>query len=173
MKQDIENCCLARVTEIMEREKDNLYRYACYRLGSPEEAEDLLQDLYLAMHSRRSVLRNVGRLDSYIYRSLSNACTSRLRSRSRRRFVDETALRGLAADNAAPDRFEREFLRIDRMLALLPAEQSETIRLRIHGGRSFAEIAEIVEAPVATVKSRYRYGIAKLREAGAADKLSD
>ena len=59
------------------------------------------------------------------------------------------------------------------MLALLPAEQSETIRLRIHGGRSFAEIAEIVEAPVATVKSRYRYGIAKLREAGAADELSD
>ena len=167
MKQDIENC-LVRVTEIMEREKDNLYRYACYRLGSPEEAEDLLQDLYLAMHSRRSALRNVDRLDSYIYRSLSNACTSRLRSRSRRRFVDDAALRGLA-----PDRFEREFLRIDRMLALLPAEQSETIRLRIHGGRSFAEIAEIVEAPVATVKSRYRYGIAKLREAGAADELSD
>ena len=162
MKQDIENC-LVRVTEIMEREKDNLYRYACYRLGSPEEAEDLLQDLYLAMHSKRSALRNVDRLDSYIYRSLSNACASRLRSRSRRRFVDD----------AAPDRFEREFRRIDRMLALLPAEQSETIRLRIHGGRSFAEIAEIVEAPVATVKSRYRYGIAKLREAGAADELSD
>ncbi len=173
MKHDTKNDCLARVTEIMEREKNNLYRYACYRLGSPEEAEDLLQDLYLAMHTKLTVLRNVDRLDSYIYRSLSNACASRLRSRGKRRFVDETALSGIAADAASPDRFEHEFLRIDRLLALLPTEQGDTIRLRIHSGRSFAEIAEITDVPVATAKSRYRYGIMKLREADAANELSD
>lgn len=173
MKQDIENDYLASMTSIMEREKTNLYRYACYRLGDTDEAEDVLQDLYLTMYSRRTSLQTVEQPVSYIYRSLSNACTSRLRRRGKRLFVDETSLKSLAADTAAPDCFEREFLRIDRLLNLLPAEQSETIRLRIHGDRSFAEIAAITGVPVATAKSRYQYGIVKLRETGAANELSD
>ncbi len=173
MKHDIENNCLTRMTEIMEREKNNLYRYACYRLGNADEAEDVLQDLYLAMHDKIRSLQKAEHMGNYIFRSLSNACTSRLRNRGRRRFVDETALNGLPADTEAPDGFEHEFIRIDRMLNLLPAEQSETIRLRIHGGRSFAEIAAITDVPVATAKSRYRYGIAKLRESFASNGLSN
>lgn len=173
MKHDIENNCLTHMTEIMEREKNDLYRYACYRLGNADEAEDVLQDLYLAMHDKILSLQKAGYIGNYIFRSLSNACTSRLRSRNRRRFVDESALNSLPADTGAPDSFEHEFIRIERLLNLLPAEQSETIRLRIHGGRSFAEIAAITGVPVATAKSRYRYGIAKLRESFAADELSN
>ena len=54
---------------------------------------------------------------------------------------------------------------IERLMALLPDEQSEVIRLRIYGGRQFSEIAAICDIPITTAKSRFRYGIDKLREA--------
>ena len=50
-------------------------------------------------------------------------------------------------------------------MALLPDEQSEVIRLRIYGDRQFDEIASICNIPLTTAKSRFRYGIDKLREA--------
>ncbi|MBR5106289.1 MAG: hypothetical protein IKU93_07655, partial [Alistipes sp.] len=69
------------------------------------------------------------------------------------------------SDDLAPKDFEQEFRLIERLMALLPDEQSEVIRLRIYGGRQFDEIASICNIPLTTAKSRFRYGIDKLREA--------
>ena len=43
------------------------------------------------------------------------------------------------------------------------SEQAEVIRLRLHGGNSFADIADILNIPVSTAKSRFQYGIDKIR----------
>ena len=59
--------------------------------------------------------------------------------------------------------FEHEYTMINRLLSIIPKKQSEVIRLHIHAGRTFKEIAEILDIPEASAKSRYRYGIEKLR----------
>jgi RNA polymerase sigma-70 factor (ECF subfamily) len=56
-----------------------------------------------------------------------------------------------------------EYKRIEGLLKDLPDEQAETIRLRVWDEMSFADIAEIMEVPVTTVKSRFKYGIDKLK----------
>lgn len=38
-----------RLTEFMELHKQQLFRYACYRVGDPADAEDILHDIYLRM----------------------------------------------------------------------------------------------------------------------------
>lgn len=63
-----------------------------------------------------------------------------------------------------PDDFEQEFRKITTLLAAIPDEQAEVIRLRIHGDNSFTDIAAILELPVSTVKSRFQYGIEKIRK---------
>ncbi|WP_419523449.1 sigma factor-like helix-turn-helix DNA-binding protein [Alistipes putredinis] len=50
------------------------------------------------------------------------------------------------------------------MLATLPEEQAEVIRLKTSDSLTFARIAEITGTTEATVKSRFRYGIGKLRK---------
>ena len=60
--------------------------------------------------------------------------------------------------------FEQEFRRISRLLAKIPDEQAEVIRLRFYGDKSFREIANILDLPVSTVKSRFQYGIDKIRQ---------
>ena len=163
MKQTTEREQLTRLAQLMQSERDHLFRYACYRLGSTAEAEDTLQDLYLSLSKHPSRLAEIDDLQGYVYRSLSNSCISRMRSR--RKFTSTDALDTLSSDELALKDFEQEFRLIERLMALLPDEQSEVIRLRIYGDRQFSEIAAICDIPLTTAKSRFRYGIDKLHEA--------
>ena len=163
MKQTTEREQLTRLAQLMQYERDHLFPYACYRLGSAAEAEDTLQDLYLSLSKHPSRLAEIDDLQGYVYRSLSNSCISRMRSR--RKFTSTDALDTLSSDELAPKDFEQEFRLIERLMALLPDEQSEVIRLRIYGDRQFSEIAAICDIPLTTAKSRFRYGIDKLHEA--------
>ena len=163
MNQTTEKDQLHRLAELMQSERDHLFRYVCYRLGSAAEAEDVIQDLYERLSKQGSRLTDIDDLQGYVYRSLSNSCVSRLRSR--RQFVTSESLKTLSNDDLTPTNFDEEFRLIERLMAQLPEEQSEVIRLRIYGGRQFSEIASICDIPLTTAKSRFRYGIDKLREA--------
>ena len=163
MEKEIEREQLTRLAQLMQSERDHLFRYACYRLGSAAEAEDTLQDLYLRLSKHPSRIADIDELQDYVFRSLSNSCISRLRSR--RKFTSIDTLDTLSSDDLAPKDFEQEFRLIERLMTLLPDEQSEVIRLRIYGERKFSEIATICDIPLTTAKSRFRYGIDKLREA--------
>jgi RNA polymerase sigma-70 factor (ECF subfamily) len=45
----------------------------------------------------------------------------------------------------------------------LPDEQKEVVVLRVYGGLTFAQIAEVIEAPLATVATRYRRALERLK----------
>ena len=74
-------------------ELPSLHRYACYRLGSQEVAEDVIQELYLKL--RTNYREGIHNMRYYIYRSLMNACAQRLRDWRKLRFVDLTSLKDL------------------------------------------------------------------------------
>lgn len=162
LKKSNTNDSFAQAETIIAAELQSLYRYACYRLGEREAAQDVIQELYLKLHSQN--LSEVKDMRCYLYRALSNSCTQLLRKRRRIEYVDVTSLRDLQAEDIAPSDFEQEQALIARLLATLPDEQSEVIRLHLHGGCTFSEVAEILDIPLPTAKSRYRYGIEHLRK---------
>ena len=57
-----------------------------------------------------------------------------------------------------------EFIRINRLLNLLPLEQSEIVRLKCYDDLTFKQIAKLQDIPEATAKSRYRYAIQHLQQ---------
>lgn len=77
------------IAALMESERPHLLRYACYRLGNADDAEDAVQDIFLQLHTKRQDAggQPLADLRSYLYRSLSNFCTDRLRRRQVREFV--------------------------------------------------------------------------------------
>ena len=152
----------AQVEAVFTAELQSLYRYACYRLGGREVAQDVIQELYLKLHKQG--LGRVKNARCYLYRALSNSCTQLMRERRRIEYVDVTSLRDLKTDDITPSDFEQEQALIARLLVTLPDEQSEVIRLHLHGECTFTEIAEILDIPLPTAKSRYRYGIEHLRK---------
>lgn len=94
---------------------------------------------------------------------LSNECTNLLREDTKTASVDIDSFAALELESLQPENFEEEFVMINRLLGMLPAEQSETIRLKLHSNLSFQEIADVMEVPLPTAKARYRYGIEKIR----------
>ena len=73
MKLTTENKQLTRLAELMQSERDHLFRYACYRLGSATEADDVVQDLYLRLSKQGARLAEITDLKGYVYRSLTNS----------------------------------------------------------------------------------------------------
>ena len=67
------------------------------------------------------------------------------------------------ADTIPDKQNEDDYQRIALLLKEIPDEQAEVIRLRIYGDNSFAQVAEILSLPLPTVKSRFLYGLEKLR----------
>ena len=88
-------------------ELPSLHRYACYRLGSREVAEDVIQELYLKL--RTNYREGIHNMRYYIYRSLMNACAQRLRDRRKLSFVDLECLRDLREDDLQAKDFEQEY----------------------------------------------------------------
>ncbi|MBQ2787116.1 MAG: RNA polymerase sigma factor [Bacteroidaceae bacterium] len=154
----------AELTKTMEEELQDLYRYAFYRLGNEQDAEDIIQDLYISIHEKHDAASNIGNLRNYIYRALSNNCTLLLRKRTNCKTVSIENIEDINLWEAEPKNLEEEFTLINMLLDSIPHEQSEVIRLHIHGNRTFVEIADILEIPVTTAKSRFKYGIDKLKK---------
>ncbi|MCH4147556.1 MAG: RNA polymerase sigma factor [Prevotella sp.] len=155
---------LSRLAKLIETESPHLLRYASYRLGNIEYAKDALQDVYLKMHSRLSEgnSSDVKDLRSYLFRTLSNLCITKLRELQKRNLV--SLEENFDRTECTAEDFESDFQRISLLLNKIPEEQAEVIRLRIYGGNSFAEIADILSIPLPTVKSRFLYGLEKIRQ---------
>lgn len=147
--------------------QDGLFRYAVRKLGNRQEAEDIVQDVFVKAFAPQGRPRNVARVSSYLYRMTANACNDVLRKRRRNPTRAEHESNDAIADEArAPDRQAaalEELRRIDDILGRLPRRQAQVLRLRILDGLGFAEIAEVVGCSLGTVKSRFRYGLLKLR----------
>ena len=159
------NITMNKLVEHLRREQPHLMRYACYRLGDADDAKDALQDAYLKVCSKLSEEKSseVKDLRNYIFRTLSNICTSRLSQSSRLKMIPLDARLDLADLPAESN--EADYQRIAQLLMEIPEEQAEVIRLRIYGNNSFANVAEILSLPLPTVKSRFLYGLEKIRKA--------
>lgn len=147
------------LTDYMEKRKQSLFRYVCYRIGNPADAEDLLQDVYLQIAGSKSGVENIA---AYVHRALSNACSTYINRRKEceTRIDDEEAL----ALSDEPSDFEEEYRRIDSLLSSLPPELSEVIRLKIHAQMTFDEVAQAASITVSTAKRRYYNGLEALRQ---------
>ena len=148
---------------LIESTQDELIRFAFYRLGNRDDAEDVVQDVYVEAYRDRAKRRHITRVRPYLFRMVGNRCFDLLRARSRNsgEVVEESASAGDDAFSSMAAREEAEALSL--ALESIPPKEAEVIRLRTFADLSFAEIAEAVGTPVSTVKSRFRYGLDKLR----------
>lgn len=161
MQNEKQQTKLERLEAVIDRRQHDLFRFAYMRTGSRADAEDIVQEVLLRLFRSEEEMSRIDDVERYLWRSIANRCRDFHR---RRRFV-ATGLEH-AAEEVAPDDREmhEEYLRIERLLAELPDEQRETVRLRCTDHLTFAEIAELTDTSEATAKSRWRYAIDRIRK---------
>jgi RNA polymerase sigma-70 factor (ECF subfamily) len=147
---------------LVEATQDELVQFAFYRLGSQADAEDAVQDVYVQAFRDRVKRRQVTEVRPYLFRMVRNRCTDVLRARSRKSGLTAEEAPG-SEDTLSAIVASEEARKLARLLDQIPEREAEVIRLRAWSELSFAEVAVAVGAAVPTVKSRFRYGIEKLR----------
>ena len=153
---------------LVEAFQDRLVRYAFCRLGDLGDAEDVAQEVFVRAYADRQRLQRVTRVTAYLYRMASNLCTDFLRRRKYQAVpLEEAEVEDIPAhqpNGSEAAAAAEELRRIEGALSRLPDRQAEVVRLRVFDELRLNEIAEALGCPLATVKSRLRYGLEKLRD---------
>lgn len=150
----------------------SIYNLSLRMLQNPQDAEEVTQEVFLrAFRSIRSFRQNAS-FSTWLYRIAANQCLSRLRKRDNRILwsLDSEESRA-QIDHRMPhqESHENQFLeqetgsQVRRALARLSPEQQLVIELKFFQDLTFEEIAEIVQSPVSTVKSRLYGGFEVLK----------
>lgn len=143
----------------------SLYAYARMLTRSDQGAEDAVHDAFLRL-ARRGDLEGVREVRRYLFRIVRNEALRQLGRWERIRKRDELVgvFRLAESAGAHAERKERA-AQIEAAVAKLPSAQREVVVLKVWHDLTFEAIGEVLEISPNTAASRYRYGVAKLREA--------
>lgn len=144
---------------------------AIYRIiGREEEARDICQEAFLKAYRALGSFKREARFSSWMYQIALNLCRDRMRRRRGRTFVGidgNEAIVELVPGLSADAREIAEARDLSRLVAAaiesLPADQREVIVLKEYEGMTFTEIAETLQVPVSTIKTRLYRGLVVLR----------
>ena len=162
--------------ELVERLLERVRATVCYLVASDPDAEDLVQAAIVEILCSAARFRGDARLETWADK-ITVRCTLRAISRRRRRDSQR-----VACDEGEPwvgDDVDAEQALMQRQLQRrvaarlqqLPAEQRAALVLRFVHGYAPAEIAELTDAPLNTVRDRLRVGKRKLRRLCDKDPL--
>lgn len=150
---------------LYDRYATRLYRTALRLLGRREDAEDVVQDVFLAAVRSHNRLAEARDLTAYLFASLHRAA-GRCAARRAKTPVTSSSLPDETAASVGPDPSDNPYWeRVQRAFGSLSDEQREVVTLKIDGELTFAQIAEVVGVSLSTAASRYQYALRKLRNA--------
>jgi RNA polymerase sigma-70 factor, ECF subfamily len=160
----------ARAFEVIyDRHAPAAFSLAYRMMGTRSGAEDVTQEAFLSMwRSGARYDRARGSVRTWVLGIVHHRAIDALRRATvhdRRRAGDE----GIEERFEAPERTDVQAARreeagtVRHALESLPADQSQVIELAYFGGFTHTEIADMLDAPVGTVKGRMRLGLRKMR----------
>jgi RNA polymerase sigma-70 factor (ECF subfamily) len=144
-----------------------LRAFIASRVRDPEDADDLLQEVFLRVHRSGETLERTDRLPAWLYQVTRNALTDHYRARDVRvrhagGSLDEAAEPVVPEDEV---RDERELAAcLAPMLDQLPAAYREAVALTTFEGVSQVEAARRLGISVSGMKSRTQRGRARIRD---------
>ncbi len=177
----------ATLAAFMAEYETRVFGLALRLTGNRQDAEEVLQDVFLTVFQKIDSFRGDSKLSSWLYRIATNAALMKLRKRPKGKEIPlEEELgpamteEGMLAEPVAdwsrlpPDELDRKELarRIEAAISQLPAEYRSVVVLRDVEGLSAEEACEILDLSVPALKSRLHRARLFLRKQLADDAVS-
>ncbi len=151
---------------IYDKYRGELLTLALALLGDLAAAEDVVQDVFLALLRLSGRLRFTGSLKGYLATSVANGARNVLRVHRRHPMGGLDEADPVHAPDTRPDEAAVVAEQLDQLkwaLGQIPYEQREVLVLRVYGQMTFKAIARRQGIPINTALGRYRYAIDRLR----------
>ena len=155
--------------------KEKAYNIAFRYMQNEEDALDAMQESFIKIFRHLSKFNEQSRFDTWVYRIVVNACKDMLRKDNKIRYIDarvknqedgdiilEIEDKAPGPENILENKEEHEY--ILKCLKGLSGEQREILVLRDMQGFTYDEIAEILDFPIGTVKSKISRARQKFKE---------
>ena len=158
--------------ELVRRYQDRLYNTAYRLVGNAEDAQDVVQDAFLHAYQALDGFKGDSQFFTWLYRIAVNTAIS-LRRKQRVAVSMDAAREGTAAldpvdpsEDARPghalEQAEQE-RRVQRALARLSVEHRTVLILKDMEGQRYEAMAEVLQVPVGTIRSRLHRARLELR----------
>lgn len=154
--------------ELVEQYRDNVYRLAYRMCGNAYDADEAAQEAFVAAWRALPNFRGDAKFSTWLYRLTTNAAIDVMRREKRHQTMGDGEMIDLADDADSPqetvERTEQQEA-VQKALATLSEEYREVLLLRYMEELDYAEIAEVLQLPSGTVKSRINRAKAALKAA--------
>ncbi len=158
---------------LVKRYKDPLMNFIFRFVNDKTDAEDILQETFLRLYKNKHYYKEIAKFSTWIYTIAGNLAKTELRKKKRRsffsihNFMDTEKDYELPDKGITPDRQANSVItnsEIQKAIDKLSAKFKQVILLRDVQGFSYEEIAQIVNVPLGTVKSRVNRARLKLQQ---------
>jgi RNA polymerase sigma-70 factor, ECF subfamily len=157
---------------LVRRWERPIYGLTFRMLGHSEDARDATQETFISAYTNLKNFRGDAKFSSWLYRIALNVCHSRLRRRMRRpdasleQQFEDVGFEPVSPTAAVDDDLfgEQVSTHVRKALAAIPAEMRQVIVMKEYEDLKFHEIAEILNIPLSTVKTRMYTGLRELRK---------
>jgi len=159
--------------QLVTRWERPIYALAYRTLGREEDARDVVQEAFLRAYRGLRGFKGQAKFSSWLYRITLNLCRDWIRKERRAPLIqvpEGTDPVDLADAKASPAESVEELVArremseaVSRAMAELPEEQRTAIMLKEYQGLTFQEIADLLDCPLSTVKTRLYQGLSVLR----------
>lgn len=141
------------------RYQDSLYRYAFFKLGNDQDAQDALSDCIVAAYRGIGGLKNASTFRSWIFRILYRCCCAYVKTQ-----MEQNARADISALERTPVEDDR-LLSVELREALdrLDPADRDIVLLSTVAGYNSREIAAVTGIKAATIRSRLSRSLAKMR----------
>lgn len=143
--------------KLCKQYQDGLYKTAYGMLGNEHDAADAVQEALLNSYRDIKKLRHPQRFKNWLYRILVNRCIDIIRQRQRTTPVEEIWVPDTVDYNSEIK------LDISQAVAALDYQHRVVVVLRFFQDMTIKDIAEVLDCPIGTVKSRLHRALHKLR----------
>lgn len=156
--------------QLVQKYQDRLYNTMVHVLGNRDEAEDVVQDAFVQAFLKLDTFQRASAFFTWLYRIAFNVSVSRRRRRRPELSVDVgrelTGTEPMDPGEGPDERVEREERadQVHRALESLNEEHRSILVLREMEGYCYESIAQILELPIGTVRSRLHRARLQLRD---------
>ena len=163
---------LEEVEAIFCRYKDMVFKTAYLMLGNTQEAEDVLQEVFIKIYKSYDTFHSEkGRFNTWLHRITVNQCISERRKKRLPSFslerLGEEGFDLPEVSSQLPEKLlmkQEESEKVQRAMKSLGRKHRTVVTLRYFNGLSYDEIAQVLKIPLGTVKSRLNAAIEALRK---------
>jgi RNA polymerase sigma factor (sigma-70 family) len=170
-----------QITETVRKERRRLFSFIKNRVPEPEDAEDVMQDVFYELTEMYRLMKPVEKISAWLFTTARNKITDLFRKKKAVPFSNETFATGVREDETEAEEFYdlfpdmsdspemllmREVVReeMNKALKQMPENHRSVFVQTEMEEKSFKEISLATGVPVNTLISRKRYAVLFLRE---------